>query len=158
MNAFLKIAFCMMCVASFAITPSTVFADEEEEEPQVIGQVKVLDGDAYIVRRDQRVDLAEGVDVFLDDEAFTGTDGALGVTLADSTTLSLGPDSALVLDDFVYDPAGQELGMEVNLLQGTLAYVSGAIASLSPESVRLTTPTATIGIRGTKILIKANAK
>lgn len=157
MNSFVKFACCIMCVASFALTPSTVFADEKDEH-QIIGQVKVLEGDVYIVRRDQRVDLAEGIDVFLDDEAFTGTDGALGVTLADSTTLSLGPDSALVLDDFVYDPAGQELGMEINLLQGTLAYVSGAIASLAPESVRLTTPTATIGIRGTKVLIKANAK
>lgn len=157
MRSIFKTAACLCLILGLAFVPSAVFA-ADKETGQVIGQVKVLKGDAHILRGDKRVDIAEGHDVFLNDEAITGTDGSLGVTLADSTTLSLGPESNLVIDDFVYDPAGQELGMGINLVQGTLAYVSGAIASLAPESVRLVTPTATIGIRGTKILIKANPK
>jgi len=157
MRIIFKFAICILCITHLVFSPTVVVAAEKDAVP-VIGQVKVLKGDAHIIRQNHRVVLSEGVDVFLNDEAVTGTDGSLGLTLTDSTTLSLGPESNLVLDDFVYDPAGQDLGMEINLLQGTLAYVSGAIASLSPQSVKLTTPTATIGIRGTKVLIKAHAK
>lgn len=157
MRPIIKATVYLFCIANLIFISPTVFA-AEKDAGQIIGQVKVLKGDAHIIRGDQQLDLSEGIDVFLNDEAVTGTDGSLGLTLSDSTTLSLGPESNLVLDDFVYDPAGQNLGMDISLLQGTLAYVSGAIASLSPESVKLTTPTATIGIRGTKILIKANPK
>lgn len=157
MRALTKIAVYLFCIASSIFISPTVFA-ADKDAPQIIGQVKVLKGDVHILRGETRVDIAEGHDVLLDDEAVTGIDGSLGLTLSDSTTLSLGPESNLVLDDFVYDPAVQELGMGINLLQGTLAYVSGAIANLAPENVRLVTPTATIGIRGTKILIKARPK
>ena len=157
MRPIFKTAQCLCLFVGLALFSSPSLSADKNAD-QIIGQVKVLKGDAYIIRKEKRLDIAEGVDVFLNDEAITGTDGSLGVTLADSTTLSLGPDSNLVIDDFIYEPAGQELGMGINLVQGTLAYVSGAIASLAPESIRLVTPTATIGIRGTKILIKANPK
>lgn len=157
MRSPIKTFVCLFLV-SILISVSSIVAAAEKNANEVIGHVKVLKGDAHIMRDDQRLDLAEGVDVLLNDEAVTGSDGALGLTLSDSTTLSLGPDSSLVLDDFVYDPAEKNLGMDINLLQGTLAYVSGTIAKLSPESVRLITPSATIGIRGTKVLIRTSPK
>ena len=83
----------------------------------------------------------------------TGGDGALGVLFADDTSLSLGPNSELAVDEFLFAPAQGKLGFVMRMLKGTVAYVSGIIARLAPQSVRIDTPVATIGIRGTRILL-----
>ncbi|GAB6053553.1 hypothetical protein JCM17960_23730 [Magnetospira thiophila] len=121
----------------------------------VIGQIKIATGAVHIVRDGKTLAVTEGQEIHLNDEAVTGGDGTLGITLEDSTTLSLGPDSQLILDAFVYDPVGEDLGLGLNLLQGTLAYVSGTIAHLAPDKVSVHTPIATIGIRGTRFVVKA---
>ena len=82
----------------------------------------------------------------------TGSDGALGVIFKDDTVLSLGPDSLLVIDEFVFAPMEGELSIVTRMLKGTVAYLSGVIAKLSPESARFETPMATLGIRGTRFV------
>ena len=87
----------------------------------------------------------------------TGADGRLSVMLKDESRLALGPMSELALTRFAYAPGDQQLGLGVRLARGVLSYVSGLIAKLAPESVRLQTPTSIIGVRGTHVLVKAEA-
>ena len=72
----------------------------------------------------------------------------------DNTTLSIGPDSTLVIDKFVFQPAEGNLGIVTRLAKGTASYLSGEITKLSPGSAKFETPLATIGIRGTRFLVK----
>ena len=81
----------------------------------------------------------------------------VGVTFKDNTTISVGPDTKLAVDEFVFAPEQERYGMKTRMLQGTMYYVSGTIAKLAPESVSVTTPVGTIGIRGTRFLVKADA-
>lgn len=76
----------------------------------------------------------------------TTASGSLQVLFADKTTLSVGPNSNLVIDRFVYDPAAGPGGMAVSLTKGALRFVGGQLSHQGAATV--TTPTATIGIRG----------
>lgn len=125
---------------------------------EVIGGVRTLTGTATLLRAGEELPLTMGDPVELLDELRTGPNSSLGVILDDETRLSLGPDSVLVIDAMVYAPAADQAALSVNLLNGTLSYISGAIAQLQPDAVRLNTPNAAIGIRGTRLAIRAPAK
>jgi len=118
------------------------------------GHVKIATGAAFIVRQNATLPAKPGDAVFATDTLRTQANGTIGVTLADDTRVSLGPDSEMRLERYVYEPANGALGMVLNFVQGVAAYVSGRMAKLSPDSVRLETPAAIVGVRGTTVAIK----
>jgi len=117
------------------------------------GRVKVVSGSAFIVRSSGTVRAEVGHSVFESDSLRTGEDGRIGVTFEDDTRLSLGPGSEVRLDTFRYAPAEGSLGMAMKFLRGIAVYVSGRIAKLAPDSIRLETPSAIVGVRGTTLAI-----
>lgn len=127
------------------------------QTPAIAGRVKVVAGTASIVRGGQALQATVGVEVYEADVLRTGADGRLSVMLRDESRLSLGAGSELALTRFAYAPQDQQLGLGVRLARGVLSYVSGLIAKLAPENVRLQTPTSIIGVRGTHVLVKAEA-
>jgi hypothetical protein len=58
------------------------------------------------------------------------------------------------LDHFEFAPADGRFGLVLKFVRGVAAYVSGRIAKLSPDSVRLETPAAIVGVRGTTLGIR----
>ena len=92
--------------------------------------------------------------VFQADGLRTGGDGKVGVTLNDDTRLSLGPNSELKLERFMYAPAESGFGLVLKFVRGAATYVSGRIAKIAPDSIRLETPAAIIGVRGTTLAIQ----
>ena len=120
-----------------------------------IGVVKNSTGDATVVRAGKTLPASGGMKLEAGDALVTGSDGSLGVILRDNSSLSLGPGSRLVLRQFEFSPADGRFGLLARLTRGTMAYVSGLIGKLAPESARFETPTATIGIRGTRFAVKA---
>ena len=84
----------------------------------------------------------------------TGADGRIGITLKDDTRVSLGPASEVQLERFAYAPSEGQLGFVLKVVRGVAAYVSGRIAKLSPDSVRLETPAAIVGVRGTTLALR----
>jgi hypothetical protein len=124
----------------------------------VAGRVKVASGHAQIVRQGQTIDAKVGDNVFEGDSLRTGSDGRVGVTLKDNTRISLGPESEVELRRFAYSPADGRLAVVLRVVQGVAAYVSGRIAKLSPEAVRLETPMAIVGVRGTRLAIRVTPR
>jgi hypothetical protein len=118
------------------------------------GRVKVASGSAFIVRGSETLPARTGDVVFEADALRTGADGRLGVTLKDDTRLSLGPSSEVRVERFVYAPGSGSLGMVLKFARGVAAYVSGRIAKLAPDAVRLETPAAIVGVRGTSLGIR----
>ena len=70
--------------------------------------------------------------------------------------MSLGPGSELHLQRFVYEPGTGSLGMVIQFVRGAAAYVSGRMAKLAPQSIRLETPAAIVGVRGTSLAIRVD--
>ena len=130
------------------LIPGALLADDA-----VIGSVKTQNGPVTIIRGGQTLVAAVRMPLHEKDIVKTGTEGSVGVILKDDTVLSLGPDSELVLAEFMFAPREGELSLVARLLRGTATFVSGIIAKLAPDNVRLETPSATIGIRGTHVLV-----
>jgi hypothetical protein len=127
-----------------------------EAAAQDAGRVKTVKGTVYIERGGRRELALVGSGVRQADTLVTGPDGAVGVTLADDTLLSAGPNSVLVIERFVYE-ANQPGSLETALSKGTLAVVSGRIAKQGPDAMRVRTPAAILGVRGTEFVVRASA-
>ena len=140
------------CVLALVATP--LFA----QEPGAVGRIKVASGSVSIVRRGEVLQAKTGHVVFQADGLRTGADGRVGITLQDDTRISLGPNSEVRLDRFMYAPAEGQLGLVLKVLRGVAAYVSGRIAKLSPDSIRLETPEAIVGVRGTTLALRVTSE
>jgi hypothetical protein len=124
------------------------------QERPVAGKIKVLTGSAFIVRDGAQIPAQIGQVVFESDGLRTAGDGKIGITLSDDTRLSLGPNSELKLEKFMYAPADSGFGLVLKFVKGAATYVSGRIAKIAPDSIRLETPAAIIGVRGTTLAIR----
>ena len=133
----------------FVLTPGLHAASQD-----TIGMVRNLAGEATVTREGDVFPAAVGTKLLVGDTLMTGSNGSMGVILRDNSTLSIGPKSSLVVRNFLFAPAEGKLGLVVRLSRGTMAYLSGLIGKLAPESARFETPVASIGIRGTRFAVK----
>ncbi|HOP40020.1 MAG TPA: FecR domain-containing protein [Geobacteraceae bacterium] len=146
MKKFSAIIAAAMLLASFS-----AFAADAP-----VGSIKAAHGTATIMRNTATIEAKNGARVFQNDLLKTGSDGTLAVVFRDDTLLSLGPDSTVAINEFLFSPAEGKLSIVTRLLRGTAAYMSGIIAKLAPDSVRFETPVASIGIRGTVFAAKVD--
>lgn len=137
------------------LLPSLLTPPRAAAADETIGSIKNVSGPSAVVVRDgQRLPALPGFKLHAGDTLETAPDGTLGVILRDDSLVSLGPSSRLAIDAFVFVPAERKLGLTARLLRGTMAYVSGLIGRLAPESTTFVTPVATIGVRGTRFAVK----
>lgn len=122
------------------------------------GMVKSAQGDVFIIRKENRLRADVGVTLEAHDIIETEANGAIGITLKDSTRLSLGPNSQFVLEEFVFQPEEKQFSLVAKVLSGTLFFNTGKIGKIAPENIRLLTPKGTIGVRGTSLLIEVPKK
>ena len=127
-----------------------------EPAPHAIGYVKTAAGEASVLHDGTRTPASPGHPLFEKDILETGADGSLGVTLKDNAMMSLGHNSRLALESYLLEPEHESYSFVTRIARGTVQYVSGLIAKLSPESVEIKTPVATLGVRGTRLLVKVD--
>ncbi len=125
-------------------------------EKETIGVIRNASGTVTLARGTQVLPAAAGTRLLAEDVILTGKDGSAGIILRDNSSLSLGPDSRLVLEKFLFAPVEGKFALLVRVSRGTMAYISGLIGKLSPGSALFETPVATIGIRGTKFAVKVD--
>jgi hypothetical protein len=144
---------CRIWIGALALVlvASPAFAQQQQS---AVGRIKVASGSVFIVRAGAVVPAQAGQAIFEADSLKTGPDGRLGITLKDDTRVSLGPGSEVRVDRFVYAPAEGRMGLVLNVVRGVMAYVSGRIAKLAPDSIRLETPAAVVGVRGTTLALR----
>jgi len=140
----------LLCIAAVLTMSTSAYA---ESEP--IGYVKTHAGAAFVVTGGETLEAFPGLSLHQGDHIRTGEDGQLGLTLLDNTVMSVGPNADLVLEEYLFRPGEGDLGLGVRLLRGTLQFISGVIAKLRPEAVKVRTTTGTIGVRGTRFLVRA---
>ena len=144
---------CRFWLCALAIVAATASASAQAPNSEA-GRIKVSTGSAFILRGGALVPAQAGQVIFEADSLRTGADGRLGITLKDDTRISLGPSSEVRVDRFVYNPAEAQIGLVLKVVRGVMAYVSGRIAKLSPDAIRLETPAAVVGVRGTSLAIR----
>ena len=135
-----------LAALAFAL-PLPAFAND-------VGVVKTSKGTATIERAGQRLPAAVGTKVREGDTVATGADGSVGITFGDNSLLSIGPESSLAIDKFAFDSTTHKGAFETSLNRGTLAAVSGKLAKQSPDAMKVRTPAALLGVRGTEFLVR----
>jgi hypothetical protein len=146
--------FGLRTFAGLLTTTVLMTAPVSAQQPAPAGHIKVVTGAAFIIRQNATLPAKPGDAVFAIDTLRTDADGTLGVTMIDDTRISLGPGSEMRVERYVFAPAEGGLGMVLNFVRGVAAYVSGRMAKLAPDSIRLETPAAIVGVRGTTVAIK----
>ncbi len=88
------------------------------------------------------------------EEIVTESDSNVEIKFSDDTVLGQGEDSAVRLDDYVYTEDDNQL--DFHMVKGVMRVVSGEIVKANPEGFNLSTPLATIGIRGTQVMVQVD--
>jgi len=95
--------------------------------------------------------IESGKPLYLNDHVTTGPDSRMQILLLDETTFTIGPNSDMVLDEFVYDPKTNAGHVSARILAGVFRFVTGKIARRRPQDMNVRLAVATIGIRGTMV-------
>ena len=135
--------------------PTVPTAATAPTAPTQAGIVKRVIGSVTLLRAGIAQPALPGLAVRVGDTLRTGPDGAAGITLADDTLLTTGPDSELVISEFSFDPTTQEGNLLASLWRGSLGAVTGLIGKKAPEKVRVQTRTVVLGVRGTEFIVDA---
>jgi hypothetical protein len=119
-----------------------------------IAQIETLSGQVTILRAGARLPAKIGDPLFERDVVETGADGGIGFTFIDNTVFSAGPSSQIALDEFRFDSNNFQGAMLADMRRGTLEVVSGDITRSTPGAMKIKTPTAVIGVRGTTFAVQ----
>lgn len=121
------------------------------------GSVKSISGEVQVARDGAApAALKPGDRIFEKDVLTTGKGASLGLVMRDNSTMSLGPSSRLVVERFQFAPEKGALASLIQLKKGSMAYGTGEMARLSPETMKFLAAGYTIGIRGTHFLVNVD--
>lgn len=137
-----------IALAGLALAVAALSAAAEDA-----GQIKTAQGSAQIERDGQRIAVVPGLHVRQSDSIITGDNGAVGVTLADNSLLSIGPNTVMSLDKYAFDSTTYEGQMDASIKKGTILVVSGKLVKHTPGAMRIHTPASIMGVRGTKFIV-----
>ncbi|WP_407148011.1 FecR domain-containing protein [Bradyrhizobium sp. ORS 86] len=130
----------------------TPAATPQAAAPEPIGNVATMTGTATVKRNNTTTPLQIRDDIFANDEVATSATSSLGITFTDGTTFNLRANAKITIDNYVYEDGGQQNNALFNVAKGTAAFVAAAVARTG--NMRISTPTATLGIRGTTGLVE----
>jgi hypothetical protein len=146
----------LLCVWQLGIATALAQPQAPAAAPLPDGTIKTVQGQVTVIHDNMQSTAVVGALVRSSDRIQTGVDSAAAITLADGTIMSIGPNSVVELQSFRFDPATNDGNVLVNVVRGTLRMVTGMIAKVKPEQVKVTTPTTVIGVRGTDFIVEVN--
>jgi hypothetical protein len=113
------------------------------------GDLKLMRGQSVIVPE-------VGTHIFKSDVIVSGANASCGIAFKDGTLLTVGASSEVEISQYVFEPEEAKYDFALYLKKGSAIYSSGKLGKISPESVKVNTPKATVGVRGTRFIIKAD--
>ncbi|MGE0734207.1 MAG: FecR domain-containing protein [Alphaproteobacteria bacterium] len=140
----------MLMATVYAATAFAAVGDKAGVAGAVRGNVQLVSYQTPTATTGKKV--LSGDQIVLGDKINTGPDSGLQVMLLDETTFTIGPNSTLVIDEYVFDPATGAGKMTASVVKGSFRFVSGKIARTQPENMNIKLPNGSIGIRGTIVV------
>lgn len=116
----------------------------------VTGDIKIIRGTADTIIP------TPGTRLLKSDTIISGPASSGGIVFKDGTLLTMGASTEIKISDYVFEPEDAKYAFSIYLKKGSAIYSSGKIGKLSPESVSVNTPKATVGVRGTRFIVKVD--
>jgi hypothetical protein len=145
-TASIKLAQAQPAPPPAPASPASAAADEP------VGNVATLSGSASVTRNKIATPLKVQDDIYQNDVLQTAANSTLGVTFNDATTFNLTANARIAVDDFVYEDGGKQNAALFDIARGTVAFAAASVARTG--NMKISTPTATLGIRGTTGLVE----
>ncbi len=121
------------------------------------GIFKSVSGDVQVLRFDKKKTTPKAGDkLFESDTILTGKGASAGLIFSDDTLVSVGQNSEFSVKEYTFKPGDKKGSFTGKLGKGTMACMTGLIAKMNPESMKVEAKTATIGIRGTYFVAEAD--
>lgn len=146
-----SIASALLLVGGCAAVAGAAHAGDAAE---AAGVVKTVKGTVQIEHAGASTGAAIGSDIYSSDRVVTGPQSSVGITLRDTTQLSAGANTILDLSKFAFNSTTYDGELHATVKRGSLAVISGKLAKANPDAVRFSTPTTTLGVRGTEFIIE----
>tara|TARA_B100000989_G_C19468174_1_gene439359 strand:- start:300 stop:875 length:576 start_codon:yes stop_codon:yes gene_type:complete len=141
MNYLSKIVF--FAILLFA---STANASNES----FVGIVGAAIGD---IKNQKNEKLANGSKIFFGDTIISNTESNAQILFLDQSVLTLGEETELIIDEFVYDPNSQDGSFVSTVKTGTVKFITGQISKKNPDNLEVKVPAGTLGARGTEFVV-----
>jgi hypothetical protein len=132
--------------------PAAAPSPTQAAPAEPIGNVATLTGAATVTRNNTSTPLKLQDDIYLNDALQTSANSTLGITFNDATTFNLTGNASITVDNYVYEDGGKQNAAVFDIVRGTVAFVAAAVARTGDMTI--STPTATLGIRGTTGLVE----
>jgi hypothetical protein len=143
---------CVVCAGTLGLL---VLATQVHAQESRTGTIKSVVGSVMVVRDGSSLSARPGDPVGERDRIATGPNSATAFTLRDGTSILVGSNSALDLTSFQYEPTRQDGSMVIGLLSGSMRFITGLLGRRNADRIRISSPTMTIGIRGTDFILEA---
>jgi len=145
-------AVVTVCAALIALASGRMGTVQAAEAIKV-GVAAAVKGEVVIVPMDSSSEkrIESGDAVNLGDKVRAGPDARLQVLLLDETVFTIGANSEIVIDRFVYDPEKSTGKVTASIAKGVFRFVTGRVSQNKPEDMEVKVPAGTIGIRGTMV-------
>ena len=128
------------------------FAQAQEK----VASINSVSGQVELLRQKEIFPAVPGKHLFEGDTLITGPESTIGMTFLDGTRVSLGPSSEIQVNEYLFQPSQKIFSFDMYMKKGTAVYSSGMIEKMSPEKIIFKTPTTTVGVRGTRFLVRVN--
>ena len=149
------ISFDLAAKLAGSSTPAQYAQADGGYDTDAIGQIETSEGIVTALHANGQSDtLQVGSSVFQGDVIRTAGGANVGITFKDESTFTLDANGEMTLDEMVYDPDTGAGSFSSTLTSGVFSFVSGQISKVNPDAMTITTPVATIGIRGTQGVLK----
>jgi hypothetical protein len=132
-----------------AAWPTLACADD------AIALVKNVTGQVQVQRGGATLPVSAGMGMQAADRLVSQAGAAAGITFRDGTRVALGPSSELLVRDYNFKPKEAAYSFDLHLARGSALYTSGTLAKVAPAAVKISTPSAMIGVRGTRFIVEA---
>ena len=99
--------------------------------------------------------LQNGSKIFFGDTIVSKKNANAQILLIDQTVLTLGEDTEMTIDEFIYDPNSNEGSFVSSVKSGTVKFITGQISKNNPEDLEVKYPAGTLGARGTEFIVLA---
>ena len=142
MNSFRNIILLLV----FLINPNIVSANTSD----FIGVIGAAIGD---IKNQKNEKLVNGSKIFYGDTIISKEQSNAQILFLDQTVLTLGEDTELTIDEFIFDPTSHEGSFVSNVKSGTVKFITGQISKKNPDNLEVKIPSGTLGARGTEFVV-----
>lgn len=118
-----------------------------------VALVKSVSGRVEVLRGGARLSAQPGMQLIRSDRILSGPDSTAGIVFIDGTRITVGASAEIEVSQYLFDPKQSKYGFSLFVKKGSAIYSSGRLGKLAPDAVKLKTPRATIGIRGTRFVV-----